>query len=150
MGFSAGPLFGRGSPAAGDTGKGVQDMAGMAVKHLKAGLAARTNLVFNDLHALIQESQLCYPSGLTSLAQRFLLALPTSLPEPSLSLDEDNEISFDWIGSAGRLMTVTLREDGRLTYAARISAFNKEHGTKWFDEAVPQRVIELVQETTTG
>jgi hypothetical protein len=148
VGFCSGPLSGRGSPAAGDTGRSVQDMAGLAVKHLKAGLSARTNAVFNDLYALIQENSLGDRSSLAGLAQRFLLALPTALPAPSLSLDDDKEVSFDWSGSAHRLMTVTLREDGRLTYAARLSAFNKEHGTKWFDEAVPQRVIELVQEAT--
>ena len=49
-------------------------------------------------------------------AQRFLLALPSHLPAPELDVDADGEVALDWVGTGGRMCTVTLRADGRLDY----------------------------------
>jgi hypothetical protein len=118
-----------------------------AVDDLKVRIAARSTWAFNDLPALADEIgwDRIQPS-LMVRAQRFLLALPGGVPAPELSLDDEGEICFDWRGPHGALLSVSLREDGRLAYASRISALDKDHGTKKFDEAIPKRIVELVQE----
>ena len=145
-----GALSGIGSPPAGDAGLEVLRMARIAVDGLKAGIAARSSFPFNDLHALAEEAgSASRQSSLFPLAQRFLLALPGGVPAPELALDDDGEVSFDWRGVGGRLLTVTLREDGRLAYASRISAYDKDHGIKRFDDAIPKRIVELVHQVTS-
>jgi hypothetical protein len=145
----SGLLFGLGVPAAGPSGRAVKRITELALKGLKSGPSAGSSLVFNDLQTLAQECNTeVKENQVFLLAQRFLLALPAYLPAPELALDSDGEISFDWMGSGGRLLTVTLREDGRLIYAARISAFDKDHGTKRFVDSIPTHVLDLVQQVT--
>src|SRR5438105_2938375 len=123
-----GLLFGLASPTAGGIAQELRRMTVLAVEGLKASIPAGSSSAFNDLQALAQEhSSDVHSSKNFLLALRFLLALPTYLPAPELALDEDGEVSFDWRGSGGRLLTATLREDGRLSYAARISAYDKDH-----------------------
>jgi hypothetical protein len=144
-----GLLAGSGAPAAGASAQAVLRFTVSTLAGLKSGLRAGPSLVFNDLQMLAKE---CHTevreSQVFSLAQRFLLAFPGYLPAPELAFDSDGEISFDWMGSAGRLLTVTLREDGRLSYAARISAYDKDHGTKRFVDSIPTHVLDLVQQVT--
>lgn len=139
------PLVGEGSRPAGDLGLRVSHLTRVAFGDLKAGRTARTSYVFNDLCALANEHGLhAGKELLVALAQRFLLALPTYLPAPELSLDDDGEISFDWRGRGERILTVTLREDGRLSFAVRIHAFNKRNGVALFDEEIPDEIIDFV------
>lgn len=144
-----GSLSGFGSLPAGDTGQNVLRKTWNAVSDLRAGAPARTSWAFNDLHALAREHDTeVQQSEVLMLAQRFLLALPGAVPAPELSFDDDGEVSFDWKGREGELLTITLREDGRLSYAARLSAYNREHGTKKFVDAIPRTLVELVHEVT--
>lgn len=118
------------------------------VGHITESKQARTSSswVFNDLQLLAQENEVSIADNKAfMLAQRFLLALPLQLSPPELAFDDDGEIAFDWRGNRGSLLSVTLRGDGRLSYAARFSAFDKEYGTKRFDSSIPKQVIELVQ-----
>ena len=144
-------LSGKGSPPAGEIGWKVFDSAREAINHLKADKPARTSFAFNDLQSLAHElgpDANC--DEVIALAQRFLLALPGSLPAPEVALDDDGEITFDWRGRRERMLTVALREDGRLAYACRLSSFDKEHGIKRFNEAVPKRILELVQQVASA
>lgn len=147
LGGRGSSLAGLGSPPAGAQGQAVQRFARRVHDELKAGRTARAAYVFDDLRALSNEIPADLRSDdLFALAQRFLLALPASLPAPELALDDDGEILFDWRGRDNRMLTVALRQDGRLAYACRISAFDKDHGVKRFDEAIPRRIVELVQQ----
>lgn len=140
---------GLGSPPAGDIGQKALQFARSTVDELKAGLAARTSWVFNDLHALAEENGVkMFQSRTFLLAQRFLLALPVTVPAPELSFDKDGEVSFDWHSADGRMLVVTLREDGRMSYASRISADDRGHGTKRFDDVLPKSIVEMVQQVT--
>lgn len=108
------------------------------------GTRNNSSVAFNDLNQLAQEVGVKVAEHKAfMLAQRFLLALPSQFPMPELAYD-DGEIAFDWHGDKESYMSITLRYDGRLTYAARFSAFDKEYGTKRFDNSIPKQVIELV------
>lgn len=137
------------SPAAGEEAQTVGCNSIKAVSGTRFGVPARQSYVFNDLYALAQEQVTeMQDSVVLVLAQRFLFALPSNVPSPELAIDNDGDVSFDWRGPRGKMLTVALREDGRLAYAARISAFDKDHGVKQFDDAIPARVMELLYQVT--
>lgn len=128
------------SPTAGT----VENLVRRAAEGWKKGLSKHSWLL-GDLEELRRES----PSGTTTqaleAAERFLVAWPASAPLPSLSLDPDGEISFDWAGPSGKVLTVSLREDGRLSFAARLAARRTRYGTDWFVDSVPRELIGLAR-----
>lgn len=101
----------------------------------------------NDLFDLRSEAEndyaLDHPTFI--LAQRFLLAFPKTLPLPELALDSDGEISFDWEGKNRRMFSVSLRSDGRLSYACKLGINNSAYGIEKFDENVPETIVENVK-----
>ena len=143
-----GLLDGLNMPVAGDFAK---QSVRKTFEHIADFKKSRITLsgVFNDLQLLAQESGVRVAEHQAFMfAQRFLLALPSEIRPPELAYDEEGEIAFDWHGDRGCYMSLTLRDDGRLSYAARFSAFDKEYGTKRFDNSIPKQVIELVRRVT--
>lgn len=144
----AGFVVGLGETGAGEFSSAIVRQTFGALMNLKGG--AGPSMVFNELNLLSAEGGEARPhDNVFLLAQRLLLSLPTHLPPPELSLDTDGEIVFDWMGSGNRMFTMTLRGDGRLSYAARISDTDKDHGTKAYLDSIPSVVLDLVQKVTS-
>jgi len=144
-------LAGLGTRSAGDDGVALARRTVEAAKEAKAGVVAGSNFVFHDLYALAEErGTTLHDCKVLALAQKFLLALASQegLTEPELALDSDGDVVFDWTGSGGRMLTVALREDGRVSYAARITPLDRENGTKQFADAVDPQLLRLVQQVT--
>ena len=106
--------------------------------------------VINDLCDLLaevrsgqHESELNYPTFLA--AKRFLLAFPKTLPLPEITLDSGGEISFDWEGKNRRMLSVSLRADGRLSYARKLGVMRSSYGVDEFDENIPEAIVESVK-----
>ena len=136
----------RGSPPAGETGRKAVVQVSRAFGQLKTG-TARVHPANNDLHVLALENGTSVrESEVFSRACCFLFALPGYLPSPELTLDDDGEISFFWSGDGKRMLTVSLRADGRLSYAARLSALDRQHGTKPFTDEIPRTIVECIQQ----
>lgn len=111
--------------------------------------------VINDLHDLLSEaragehdSDLDDSTFLT--AKRFLLAFPKTLPAPKLSLDNDGEISFDWLGKNRQVLSVSLRSDGRLSIAGRFGVKRSFNETDQFNEEVPERIVDSVKKISSA
>lgn len=109
---------------------------------------------FNDLEALKHELE---TEGSTrpavtpfELAHRFLLALPSTLPVPELSVDPDGELAFDWFGRDGRNFSVSLNASGRVSFAGRLRPGKSIYGTDQFDGAVPREILEAVVTLSGG
>lgn len=106
--------------------------------------------VIHDLYTLRQESQA--EAGVTldvetlELGKRFLLAWPKTLPVPELALDRDGEVTFDWSAPHRRMFSVSLRSDGRVSFAGRLGARRTVHGTEAFDDSVPEQIVESVKQ----
>lgn len=136
------------SPTAGSEAKKLKESVVKAFESLK-GDAARTSWVFHDLQNLAHEyGQSVHQTRAFELAQRFLLAMPGTIAGPALDVDQDGEVVFDWKGSFGRVMTITLREDGRVSYAARLSSSRTRYGEDRFADAIPNEILELVHQVT--
>jgi hypothetical protein len=140
---------------AGEHGKKVERLTRDALTSVKISSTAGSSFVFNDLMALAKECGADpHSSPVFRLAQRFLLALPISMlisgSAPELSRDDDGDIIFDWAGVGGRMFTIALNETGMVFYAARLSALDKEHGTKQFVDTIPKPILELIQRVSTS
>jgi hypothetical protein len=134
------------SPTAGGEAKKLKESVVRVFESLK-GDAARTSWVFHDLQSLAHENgQTVHQTRAFELAQRFLLAMPATIAAPALDIDQDGEVVFDWKGSFGRMMTITLREDGRVSYAARLSSTKTRYGEDEFADAIPNTILELVHQ----
>ncbi len=80
----------------------------------------------------------------SQLACRFLNTLPSAVPAPEVGLDPDGEISFAWIVSRERQLSVSLSPEGLLSYAGIFGNNSTAHGTEGFDDTVPQAILEAV------
>lgn len=110
---------------------------------------ARSSWVFDDLETLAREQNTTVQqSDLFQLAKRFLLVLPTDATPPELDLGTQGEILFDWSVTRDRMMTIALRADGQISFAARFSSSKKRHGCDLFQDAIPPEIIELVRAIT--
>ena len=110
--------------------------------------------VFNELEEL--RINACRPNwdslGSASLdadtyqiAKRFILALPSSLPAPELTVDRDGEVNFDWFASGGQIFSASLRKDGRIAFAGQFSARKRLSGLEEFNDSVPKRIVESIK-----
>lgn len=85
-------------------------------------------------------------SGMTLLyAQRFLRSLPSELPGPEVSADNDGEVSFEWYGGPRRVFSVSVGSSGDLTYAGLFGDIEKHHGVIRFKDMIPSRVLDLIR-----
>ena len=82
-----------------------------------------------------------YPvSGVTvAQARAFLDLLPSTLPRPEISPHPDGELAFEWSFGPRRLLTVSVNESGRLSYAALFGQA-RLHGTEFLLDAMPEAV----------
>lgn len=74
-------------------------------------------------------------------AMAFAMSLPRSLPVPGVAADPDGEISFDWIGKSGKMFSVSVGADGRISYAGRFSDKSKTHGIEQLSETCPRQIL---------
>jgi len=79
------------------------------------------------------------------MAQRFLHALPMSMPAPEVNADPDGEISFDWNLGRDRLLAVSIGLSGRLSFIYRNRSV-RMRDTFWFmDDQIPDELVGLYQ-----
>ena len=77
-------------------------------------------------------------------ASRFLRALPANTTSPQLSVDPDGEVSMDWVGTSDTLFSVSIRGDGRLSYAGRFG-IRRARGTEYLSDEIPREVMDYVR-----
>lgn len=111
-------------------------------------LQSHAQAALNDLFNLKQEAtdagQTLSPETVET-CKRFLLAWPKAMPMPELALDTDGEVMLDWAGPHRSLVSVSLRHDGRVSYAAQLGAWRRTHGVEAFDDSVPAPVVDAVR-----
>ncbi|PYX75099.1 MAG: hypothetical protein DMG72_08300 [Acidobacteria bacterium] len=74
-------------------------------------------------------------------AVAFAMLLPRAVPIPEVAPDPDGEISFDWIGKSGRMFSVSIGADGRISYAGRFGDKSKTHGIEQLSEVCPREIL---------
>lgn len=82
-------------------------------------------------------------------AYRLAEALPLEIPNPTVGVDPDGELTFEWYRGTRRLVSLSIAGDGLINYVARIGP-NKHHGVEEFFDEMPKRIGELVQDVLVG
>lgn len=72
-------------------------------------------------------------------ALTFLDLLPTAVPRPDISPHPDGELAFEWFLGPRRLLTVSIDESGRLSFAA-IFGQARLHGVDFFFDTLPEPI----------
>ena len=80
-------------------------------------------------------------SGAYETALLFVRLLPSSVPNPEVSVDPDGEVSFEWYHWPRATFSVSVGPTGRLSYAG---LFGKPttHGTESIAEGLPQTILD--------
>lgn len=103
----------------------------------------------NDIESIRQESMSEQPGTQLkpesyALAMAFVDALPSTAPTPEVTVDDEGELIFDWFADNGRMLSVCVRHDGRLAYAARFGANRSFHGSVVMGMAIPQEIMAAI------
>ena len=78
-------------------------------------------------------------------AEEFVRALPTGYPLPDVAPEPDGAVSFDWIQSRHRLLTLSISVNKRLAYAW-LDGTDRGHAVAYFDGAtIPQGILECIE-----
>jgi hypothetical protein len=75
----------------------------------------------------------------------FLDSLPLGLPVPSVGVEADGQLTFEWYRNPSRTLSVSVSADGDLHYAALIG-LKKEYGTEIFIGDFPDRFVNLLRD----
>lgn len=82
--------------------------------------------------------------GAASRAADFIRALPDGLPLPELAPEPDGSISFDWIRSRNRLLSLSVGTSDQLSYAW-VDGGDHGHAVVDYDgKAIPAAVLERI------
>ena len=76
-------------------------------------------------------------------AVSFLAALPGSVEVPSVSVEPDGHVSFEWYKSPHRTLSVSVSPEGDLHYAALVGP-SKAFGTEVFAGRLPDQIHDLI------
>jgi hypothetical protein len=136
------------TPTAGREGSSLMKAVWKERGRLK-GESAWTSGVFHDLKSLAHEQgTLVEESPVFLIAQKMLLVLPADIPAPSLDVDSEGDVLLDWDGPDSRMLTIALRENGQISYAARLSTTKNRNGNDVFHDSIPHEIISLVRAVT--
>lgn len=86
-------------------------------------------------------------SEASAVAAHFLEALPTTIPIPEISADNDGEVAFDWIFGPKRALTVSIDARGRCAYAWMLGQVNSR-GTDWITDGIPANIAYALAQLT--
>jgi hypothetical protein len=91
------------------------------------------------------------PVSFATLTQAlaFIDLLPSTLPRPEISAHPDGELAFEWALGRRRLLSVSVNESGRLSYAALFGAA-RIYGTEFLLDSLPEPITRAFQRLYSG
>jgi hypothetical protein len=139
---------------------GSSDAAKLVGRLLEEGILhyAEPRILFlaSDIEQMLNDStqEMCAEGSIpidvdtARAAIEFAYTLPKSLPAPEVAPEPDGEISFDWVGPAGKVFSVSVGRTGRVAYAGRFGEKSKIHGIEQLSESCPQEIIRGISKAT--
>jgi len=77
-------------------------------------------------------------------AERFIHSLPITVPSPEITVEPDGEIAFEWRNGPRCVFSVSMGNNGELTYAGLFGR-SKTHGTEYFGDGLPRTILDNIQ-----
>lgn len=81
-------------------------------------------------------------------AFRFLESLPLGFALPSVGVEPDGQVTFEWYRNPRRTLSVSIDGSGDLHYAALLG-HNKAYGTEALISGIPGPILDLVHRVLT-
>jgi hypothetical protein len=81
------------------------------------------------------------------LARKLILTMPRQWSPPEVGVEADGEVSLDWKAGNSKLLSVTVRENGKLVYAWLFGT-ERGYGVAEFGESVPAVLAGIVSQIT--
>lgn len=155
-GYAALNVYARGGSAISSEARAAQKAATAVVES-----AERSQVLFGEKAAAISQLRAlaheCTEQGWDGdeacaldptavlIAERFVRALPDSIPRPEFAPEPDGSISLDWIQSRNRLFSLSVGTSYRLAYAW-LDGADKGHAVARFDgENIPPLILETIK-----
>jgi hypothetical protein len=73
----------------------------------------------------------------------FLTLLPGSLPDPEVAAHPNGELAFYWSAGYRKTATVSIREDGRISFAA-IQGHKTLYGSDYLAATIPREASNAI------
>ncbi|MBS4059469.1 MAG: hypothetical protein KG029_03640 [Bacteroidetes bacterium] len=83
-----------------------------------------------------------------SEALDFIQLLPSSFPIPQILAEPSGEIGLEWYKDKKMIFAISFNGKGMITYAG-IFGSNKTHGTEYFSDSIPSKIIENLRRLYT-
>jgi len=88
------------------------------------------------------------PELVLKYARDFLRVLPSTLPEPLVTRDDDGALAFEWVGANARMVRVRLGADGMLVYSGRLGVRRRISGAEPLGDELPPMIRQTIQQVT--
>lgn len=137
--------------------KKLESMLGKALTYYWR--TAPRNLVLNELRKVYADCQREGWDGYSAhpisadayhAAVRFLLSLPAAFPMPDVVPEPDGEISLEWDYGRWKALSLSIGENGRISYAAMLGKYKRDKGTEIFDDFIPPEIVWTLWKVTHG
>lgn len=106
---------------------------------------SRTERLVSEIENVVRESAVTgavpVDADTKRMAIKLATLLPASIPIPEIALDPDGEISFDWLGPANKIFSVSVDRNGRLAFAGRFGENKKTNGVERVSDICPPEII---------
>lgn len=76
-------------------------------------------------------------------SEKFICCLPLNIVEPTLAVDPNGYVSFEWYKSKSSVISISIGQDNFIHYAAIIGS-SKLYGTEPFINGIPQNIMESI------
>ncbi|HEY5993880.1 MAG TPA: hypothetical protein VIU46_04680 [Gallionellaceae bacterium] len=115
-------------------------------------LSGGVQAALDELHAIADECKLSGWDGYEAeppseqtirQAEQFLNSLPLGARAPSVGVEPDGQITFEWFQSPRRILSVSVTSDGDLHYAALLG-YCRRYGTEPFFGKIPAEISRLI------
>jgi len=134
---------------------GVSDVARQVEQSLEESLGhflePRLMFLVPEVESLMvdsDEGQTPVDADTVRAATQFAYSLPRFGPMPEVSADPDGEVSFDWVGPAGKMFSVSVNKNNRLAYAGWFGERSRIHGIENLAETCPQQIVRGIEKAT--
>ena len=81
------------------------------------------------------------------VAYQFLESLPIGTPAPTVGIEPDGHLTFEWYRAPRRTLSVSVSPEGDLHYSALLGPSNRAFGTEAFLGEVPKPIVDLIWRT---
>lgn len=78
-------------------------------------------------------------------AYKFLESLPPGIPIPTIGVEADGQLTFEWYRDPSWVLSVSVSPEGDLHYAALLGHLSRPSGTKPFLGNTPQEILGVIR-----